>query len=122
MSTTAKTNQYLICVRQCQQWQECGIWCGRAPDITPSRHCDWWPNGMPHTNEDANGVYVRHLEANLSKSSNSCEPPRSALAPSRLRNLGPALVALCGIVAMAGMLGATFVIFYVLLSLAARAI
>jgi hypothetical protein len=71
---------------------------------------------------DANGVYVRHMEANLSKSSNGCPSPRSALAPSRLRNLGPALVAACGIVSMAGLLAATFAIIYVLLSLAARAI
>jgi hypothetical protein len=77
---------------------------------------------MPHTNEDANGVYVRHLEANLSKSSNSCESPRSALAPSRLRNLGPALVALCGILAMAALLAATFAVIGALLWLAAWAV
>jgi hypothetical protein len=51
---------------------------------------------MPPINEDANGVYVAQLEANLSKSSNSCQPPRSALAPEpRRRNIGAALVALC---------------------------
>jgi hypothetical protein len=38
---------------------------------------------MPHTNAAANVVYVRHLEANLSKSSNSCRPPRGPLTPGK---------------------------------------
>ena len=60
------TEQLLTCSRACPAWQECGIWLGRAPGITPARHCDWWPNGMPHTNAAANVVYVRHLEKQAS--------------------------------------------------------
>lgn len=101
MKTNTEIDQYLTCVRRCPAWQECGIWCARAPGMSPSRDCEWWPGGMP-----------RERVA-----------PRSALAPEpRRRNVGAALVALCGIVAMAGMLALTFVIIYVLLSLAVRAI
>ena len=60
--------EYAHCVRVCLQWKECGLWCGRSA-LTP-RYCDWYGTGMPPHNEDANGVYVAHLER-------ASEPPRS---------------------------------------------
>ncbi len=72
--TAPSTNaeQYRVCVRTCQQWQHCNLWLGTFPDLTPAKHCDWWPSGMPvaqHSrpgafgcDEDANAAYVQHVE------------------------------------------------------------